>query len=76
MIYESQNTQNRQRQTFDDISHISGATLETPNKRGLKRRIKHENQNIRARADPAGDEISCLPYATKALAVFFIINVL
>lgn len=76
MIYESQNTQNRQQQIFDDISHISGVTLETPNKRGLKRKSKRENQNTRARADPAGDEISCLPYATKALAASFIINVL
>lgn len=26
--------------------------------------------------NPAGDEISCLPYTTKALKVSFIINVL
>lgn len=31
---------------------------------------------MRVRADPAGDEISCLPYATEAFTVFFIINVL
>lgn len=76
MIYESQSPQNRQQQIFDGISHISGVALATPNKRGLKRKSKHEKQNIRARADPAGDEISCLPHATKALAAFSIINVL
>lgn len=76
MIYESQNPQNRQQRIFDDISHISGVASAAPNKRQLKRKGKHEKQNIRARADPAGDEISCLPHATEALAAFFIINVL
>lgn len=58
------------------LATLAVLRYETPNKRGLKRKSKHEDQNIRARADPAGDEISCLPYATEALAVFFIINVL